>query len=139
MLFLGKLQQDWHSFVIKSEFTVCFGMEIRCGFVMTGIPAFPGVDLAGNSIIYYHAVTLAFCVNLNELECESASFDFRINKPTLYYYCGLCSCLLFTWIARQLLAFLRLLSRITVAFPFNFVMQEADESLSSSSFFIALN
>lgn len=37
---------------------------------MTGIPAFPGVDLAGNPIIYCHFVTLAFDVNLNERECE---------------------------------------------------------------------
>lgn len=62
---------------------------MRCSFILSGIPAFPGVDLAGNSIIYCHFVTLAFGVNLNELECESARFAFSINKLTLHHYCVL--------------------------------------------------
>lgn len=73
-------------------------------FVLSEIPAFPGVDLAGNSI-YRHFVTLASGANLNEPECESARFAFRINKLTLRCYCVLHShplCLL-SWTARQLL------------------------------------
>lgn len=122
----------------------CAGNPVRCRFLMTGIPAFPGVDLAGNSI-YCHFVTRAFYVNLNEREHGSASFDFRLNQPTSYGHCVLRSRPLRSlswiaspsWVARQLPVCEALEGNAVVAF--NSIMQAAGESLCPSSCLIALN